>query len=87
MIIDELLGYEFTCRVSTEYKDESWYTEDPFTVTISKDSTFDSGYRATIKVQQPDSTTFDYETDPRDGEEVAKLIFFENWTVISKKRI
>lgn len=84
MLINDLLGYKFTCRMSKDLKNEPDYSELDFNVIIYPDENSDSAYSATVSGVMQDGEPFSNEWD---GEQVAKNIFFGNWDIISKEKI
>lgn len=82
-IINELLGYELTCKMSNQLRKHSEYQEGEFIVVISEDTNDESGYSTLI------TNTVDGEIEEGkwEIETVLKNFSFGNWDIVSKKRI
>ncbi|MDK0710394.1 hypothetical protein P5E62_14590 [Clostridium perfringens] len=83
MDINELLGYELTCKMSNELKDLQDYYEGEFTVIINEDSSCEDGYSAIVKcINDGKVEELKWEIEP-----VMNNLGFMNWEIIRKKRI
>lgn len=74
--LEDMVGYEITCKISDQYKDESDYTGDEFVVLISKNDK--NEYKCIIRGEP------DFEGDV---ESAAEKIIFGDWIVTSCKKV
>lgn len=84
MDINDYIGYKLFCKMSTSLKDESYYTENEFTVEFKKDDNDESGFVAVIEGIDQEGNDF---LDNRDAEEVFKHILFGNWDMKKKVKL
>lgn len=84
MDINDFLGYKFTCKISEDFKSESFYNENEFNVVIQEDSENENGYTAIVSGYDEENGAF---LDEWDAEDVCKKLMFGTWDVIHKERL
>lgn len=75
--LEDMVGYEITCKVSEEYKNDPEYNGDEFVVIISKNDK--NEYKAVIRGET--ESEVDAETAGK------KIIIFGDWIVTSYKKV
>lgn len=83
MNINDYIGYKLICVISKDYKDEPYYSEEEFEITISKDSNKESGYKALVTSHKEEGRT----TDEWDAGIVGENLMFGSWKIKRKEKI
>ncbi|GAA0093442.1 hypothetical protein UT300009_34730 [Paraclostridium bifermentans] len=84
MKIQDLVGYQLTCRMSSDLKNEQGYIDGDFTICIEKDDQFESGFKATFRGWTEDEGDIE---EVYDAKPALDNIIFCNWDIKDRKKL
>lgn len=84
MEMNDLLGYNLICRMSSLDKNELYYDGREFEVIVEKNEGSESGYVTLVSAYDEEDQYVTYE---RDTEEVCNKFLHGNWDIVRRERI